>query len=182
MRALAFSGDGTMAVIGDGPVAVVVRLADGHVLRRFGRVQRSQSGSDNNLCSVATEPHGQFVVAVEYDNDIRVWDIMSGELVRHIKVKGGGMQVNATFTPDGRRLLTGGPLIQLWDIRSGRLLRAFEDVNFKPGTVGYTVVLSPDGRTVLTDRGYCALWDLETGKRLHLLMPADESARHRASE
>jgi WD40 repeat protein len=74
----------------------------------------------------------------------------------------------AIFSPDGRRILTGGRqgAVQVWEAASGRRLATLRH----EGTVWH-VEFSPDGRTVLTASSdqTARLWDAATGRQLFIL-------------
>jgi len=68
------------------------------------------------------------------------------------------------FSPDGRRIVTGGlhDTLKLWDVASGKLVRALEKRH--KGNV-YSVAFSQDGRYIVSggsDRRVL-LWDAQTG-------------------
>lgn len=85
----------------------------------------------------------------------------------HLMVQAGGAWVDAVaFSPDGRRVLTGGwdKIARLWDVQTGKELQSFV------GHSGFvtSVAFSSDGTRVLTGSGdqTARLWDVETGKEL----------------
>lgn len=98
----------------------------------------------------AYSPDGRYVATGAGGSDrdapsteIRVWDASTGEQVQVIT----GVQGVAAlaFSPDSRYILSGGGLIpQMWDVASGRLVRAF------PGHTGEIrgVAFSPDGKRI----------------------------------
>ena len=87
------------------------------------------------------------------------------EIVPQLGHPGRGTITSATFSPDGRAVLSGGESsLKLWDAATGQLVRTFTD-NSSNSPV-YSAVFSPDGRSVLsagTDK-IIRLWDLATGR------------------
>lgn len=83
----------------------------------------------------------------------------------------GGTVWDLTFTPDGRQVVTVGvdPVVRLWDVRTGRLVREF---NTAPDDLN-TVAVSADGRLLAAGgRGPAVrVWDLATGEVVALLEP-----------
>ena len=71
------------------------------------------------------------------------------------------------FSPDGRTLATGGadPLVHLWDVRTGKLLRELEQ---NVGNAVWSLEFSPDGSVLAISGGdpYASLWDVATGEQL----------------
>jgi WD40 repeat protein len=74
-----------------------------------------------------------------------------------------GLLGRAHFLPDGRRALVSGNPAGLWDVQTGRKLRALKA---KPDWFNWVTAVSPDGRRALLGTH---LWDLETGQELRTL-------------
>jgi WD40 repeat protein len=76
--------------------------------------------------------------------------------------------MSVVFSPDGKRILTGGgdTFMRLWDPDTGEQIRTFRH----PTTV-WDVAISPDGKTALSGcgDGLTRLWDLESDKVLQTL-------------
>ncbi|WP_413206196.1 pentapeptide repeat-containing protein [Rhodospirillum sp. A1_3_36] len=76
------------------------------------------------------------------------------------------------FSPDGRRLLSGGEdgTLRLWNAETGRILSAIEH-----GTRIQSCAFSPDGRRLISggDDGTLRLWDAETGRALSAMEHGD---------
>ncbi len=108
-----------------------------------------------------------------YDNTLKLWEEATGQLVRTFKGHKGGVN-SVAFSPDGRRVLSGGgggffgPILRLWDVETGRLVRTFKG----HGVPVYSVAFSPDGRRVLSgsgsptilERSTLKLWEVATGR------------------
>src|SRR5207247_10062614 len=77
-----------------------------------------------------------------------------------------GMGLNVAFSPDGKRLVTGGKeyTVKIWDVENGDLLHTLRGHN---GDV-YTVAFSPDGRRVASagEDSTVKVWDGRSGDLL----------------
>ena len=109
-------------------------------------------------------PSGLRIVTTSHDHTARVWDAQTGEtlcLLHHAD------RLNrATFSPDGRRLLTlDSRTVRVWDLAqealAGPILR-----NRSPYGLGF----ADDGRTILTADSQRAVraWNVATGEEIPL--------------
>jgi WD40 repeat protein len=94
------------------------------------------------------------------DRMVRLWNVRNGQLVREFKDHREFILAVA-FTPDGKRLLSGGGgsttdfgafgescdrSIRLWDVGTGRVLRTFDGHKWRVDSLA----VSPDGRHFLS--------------------------------
>ncbi len=106
--------------------------------------------------TTAYTPQGDAALAgaVTMDYPVRIFDCHGGV-------------TSVAFSPDGQSLLiAAGSTAQLWDLRTGTLLRTF---------AGHTDIIcqvrfSPDGRSLLTSSNDATvrLWDVQTGQELRI--------------
>jgi eukaryotic-like serine/threonine-protein kinase len=127
--------------------------------------------------SVSFRPgNGQHMVSSgrtpDLKGEFRVWDLSTSQQMLHV----GGLHEGlyfARFSPDGRRLATGGFVkgMTIWDAQTGQ-------PQLKLGNESYTdVAFSPDGCHVAAVGGLFTVhpdrevevWDTQTGQKVHSL-------------
>jgi WD40 repeat protein len=92
--------------------------------------------------SVAFSPDGTRVLSGSYDKTLKLWDAVSGELIRTFE-RHPGWVLSVGFSPDGARVLSGGGdgTIRLWVAATGPLLRFFGGHSYGVTSVAF----SPEG-------------------------------------
>lgn len=187
LSAPVFSRDGRLIVgEGGGPGAVVVDAASGRSLRTL-------HGS-GYLTEPAFSPDGRLVVALEgepavlEDTDVGVWSATGGGRLHTFRCASGpssGHCFSVELSPDGRRILAAGfdAKARLWDLHSGRQLRAFgAHVAFGEASdqAVTTAKFSPDGTllAVVSDSGAAtsvSVYDAATGRLRFVLKRATDA-------
>ncbi len=199
-RILTASGDHT-AKIWDGATGALIRTLSGHeaplndaAFAPDGRqvVTASADGTarlwplsdrgvvtlddDKGAVDAALSPDGTRAVTGHLDT-ARIWDAHSGKPVLDLKPPVGsppsGPVLSASFTRDGSQVLTGrwGNAVQLWDARSGALVRTYSGY----ASPVMSAQISPDGTQLLTANAETAeIRDLRSGKLVRRLsVPPD---------
>jgi WD40 repeat protein/DNA-binding SARP family transcriptional activator len=133
---------------------------------------RHQHCVPHGLCVVnraVFSPDGSKLATTGWDATIRILDARSGRQLRVLRghEPGGLGSYVVEWSRDGSRLIsTGHDGMRIWDLRTGRQLRALPE----GGGPGESGAWSPDDKEVLTESGLGApVWDASTGKRLRLL-------------
>ncbi len=127
--------------------------------------------SDSGVRSVAFSPDGQ-LIAAGYFRTASIWDAALGRRVA--RLRGLEWNVNAVvFSPDGRRIVTGGDDVRIWDVTTGANLANLRGQEHE--TTG--VAFSPDGhQLVSTSRDKTVrFWDGASGLHIACLHGHDEA-------
>ncbi len=139
VRAIRLTSDGAVAMASDGKELVWVDLQTSAVTRRL-----PLGPSYVHAVSIAQDGAR---VACSYGYAITAWETESS-LMRSLDTGKHEMQWSVLFTPDGRRLLSGGHgIVYVWDIQTGQLT-----ASISLGTILYvqTIAVSRDGTLVAT--------------------------------
>ena len=124
-----------------------------------GELLATTAGPPWSANTVAFSGDGSQVASVANDGMVAIWDRSSFKLITAFK---GHMQGahGVAFSPDGRRLATGGnsrDVVKLWDLSTHRELMTLSG----QGSVFSFVVFSPDGNWLAAcswDEGQLHLW------------------------
>lgn len=113
------------------------------------------------LSRVAVAGDGR-MVAVAADEDVRIWDITTGDMVHILNTGRGGTDDVLTYDVSGRYVLNSGTTesLTVWDMESGTLATALQELGGEPTAIAF----SPDGQLMVSSvfqRGV-NLWDFGT--------------------
>ena len=94
---------------------------------------------EDGVTTVAISPNGDYVAAGSLDKSVRVWDILTGNVVCRLDGPDGHKDsvYSVAFSPDGECLVSGSldKTIKMWQLtpdsrglvtRGGRCIRTFE--------------------------------------------------------
>jgi WD40 repeat protein/serine/threonine protein kinase len=125
------------------------------------------------VTSVAFAPDGCQALLGAHEGLTRLWDVENWKELRQFESPRGVWSV--ALSSDGRHALiaggTEGPnkhlILQLWDLKTGKILDRFKDAGRIPGALRQAV-FSPDGSRILSAGADSCLrlWDVATGKEL----------------
>jgi hypothetical protein len=158
---LAYAPDGKALAVGrlDGSVEVL-GLPEGRLL---------WSQPTPALRMLAFSPDGSLLAAASDRDTVRFWDARTGQVRGALRAEKHEIKCLG-FSPDGKRLATGGPVmrpgasaLRVWDVARGEVVLGLpeaKEVQF--------VAFAPDGRTVAagTWGSELVLWNARTGARV----------------
>ncbi|KAG6912976.1 hypothetical protein DXG01_010675, partial [Tephrocybe rancida] len=121
-------------------------------------VNRTPSGVND----IGFSPDGKQVVSASDDLSVRIWDALTGDLVKELKGHTGPVW-SVAFSPDGKQVVSGSSdqSVRIWDALTGDLVKELkghtDDVR--------SVAFSPDGKQVVSgsDDQSVRIWDALTG-------------------
>jgi WD40 repeat protein len=121
-----------------------------------------------SVFSIAFSPDGQFLVSGGEDDNIKLWRLADGSLVR--KLKGHSDSVlSLAFSPRGQLLASGSAdrTIRLWQVADGRLILRLKGHTGKVRDVAF----SPDGQLLASgsDDKTVRIWQVADGGLLKTL-------------
>ena len=102
--------------------------------------------NQNSFASVRFSPDGRYFAASQFGHYIRVWDTENW-VKEPIFLRGHQMlPYGITFSPDGRRMVTGSDRLVIWDTATWQQLARLELPIKNPNGISFT----PDGNVLVT--------------------------------
>jgi WD40 repeat protein len=115
-------------------------------------------GHTSNVETVVWDPSGSRLVTSSFDGTARVWDARTGSVLRELRPQGVGLLSGASFSPDGKWIVTfGSYTAQVWSATEN------EPIAWLRGHTGdvATASFSPDGTEIITSSsdGTARVWE-----------------------
>jgi WD40 repeat protein/tetratricopeptide (TPR) repeat protein len=113
-----------------------------------GKELKVLQGHRSGIWTVVCAPDGRRLASSDFDGVICLWDLNTGECLRHLSASDGHGVGSLAFSPDGERLLASSSdgMLRMWDVESGRAL--FKIQAHPMGS--WAVAFSHDGRHILS--------------------------------
>ncbi|MFV8366898.1 WD40 repeat domain-containing protein [Flavobacterium sp. XS1P27] len=168
---LAFSPNGILIALGTyGSISICDTNSSKEILIPISRT--------SPIISLEFSPDNQSLIAVADNQEISLWDTNSGTKIRNFDIHNYQKDVeyatDASFTPDGKTIITGGfnkepyqGIIKMWNANDGTLIHTIID-----GQSIDCLAISHDGLKLVTGNfdHSVKIWEISTGKLLKILV------------
>ncbi|MAE67996.1 MAG: hypothetical protein CMJ18_27405 [Phycisphaeraceae bacterium] len=155
------------ALVGTGPIAIsddqaylATGLKGDLICMRSThdwRVVRKWAGHEKTMTSFDFSPIAQTMLTSSIDGTARIWRWSSGEELQRTTPYGGETVASARFSEDGRRFVTAGTQVRLWDCTTGAEVATLGPARHGPYT---DVAFVPGARIVAGSPAGVAVWSL----------------------
>ena len=119
-------------------------------------IRLTNPGEDVSV--LAFSPDGQRLLTVHGVNEIRLWDLTTGDELFILK---GRFFSCVAFSPNAARIATGGDAIEIWNASNGARLRTLRGHNGRVLSIAFT----PDGKRIVSGSKdqTVKLWEVDSG-------------------
>jgi WD40 repeat protein len=138
------------------------------------KCDRVLTGHSDIIKSIAIHPNGNIFASCSLDQTIKIWSLITGELLHTITEHSGGVTC-VTFSTDGQTLASSSAnpdgTIKLWDTKTWQLKRSLKSDDWVVLSI-WSITLSQDGKTLVSGHhadSTVKVWNLETGELRHTL-------------
>jgi len=116
---------------------------------------------------VCFSPSGERIASASSDKTIKLWNVVSGSLVRTLKGHSQSV-LSVCFSPDSKIIASSSSdsTAKLWDSNSGKLIRTLRGTSDYNFDIVNSVSFSPDGKYIVAASYEIDLWEIASGKRI----------------
>ncbi len=136
-----------------------------YLLRTFFQPRMSVS-HNGPVYALTFTPSGTQLISAGADQNIRIWDIRTGRLMRTLHGHSDSV-TSIALSPDAKTLVSGSTdqTIGVWSLETGKLRQTLTGHS----AWVYTVAVSPDGEKVVSGStdGTVMVWNLQTGRAIY---------------
>jgi WD40 repeat protein len=167
---VALSPDGTLGISMGGNVVQIWDVSSGKRIRSL-----TANAEDVFWQSMAVSNDFSKLLLVNFGGIAKIFDLKSGKEEHDLDInarknnKAGGSLMVSTFSPDGSLILSAelNGLVNLWDVKTGRLLYTLDTHMFYVGDL----VFSPDGSRFVVSgaEGYIPVYNTADGAQIATL-------------
>ncbi|NEU74417.1 protein kinase [Hassallia byssoidea VB512170] len=129
-------------------------------------------GHTSMVQAIAISPDGQLIASGSNDNNIKLWQLTTGKLLRNFNrwFSGHSSMVDSlAFSPDGKLLASGSwdDTIKLWQVNTGKQISTFTGHSNWVNSVAF----SPEGQMLASGSAdhTIKLWQIKTGRQISTL-------------
>jgi WD40 repeat protein len=125
------------------------------------KLRHTLRGHKEVIRDIAWSPDGKILASTSFDGDVRLWDSITGQLIRTMP---NIRTPTLSWAPDGSTLAVTdmGGTVQLRDLGTGQVIHLLKpDVSYPSAHIAW----SPKGNLLASSSGStCLLWNISTGK------------------
>ncbi|GAX42837.1 protein kinase [Tolypothrix sp. NIES-4075] len=129
-------------------------------------------GHTSMVQAIAISPDGQLIASGSNDNNIKLWQLTSGKLLRDFNrwFSGHSSMVDSlAFSPDGKLLASGSwdDTIKLWQVNTGKQISTFTGHSNWVNSVAF----NPEGQMLASGSADNTIkfWQIKTGRQISTL-------------
>jgi WD40 repeat protein len=137
-------------------------------VRESAALRRTLAADSDCVNHVAAIPGSGLIVSAGYDNELKIWDPRTGELINLLVGHTDTVEI-CEPTPDGSRLvsLSRDQTVRIWDLATGANLHTLPGHDDAHYIGSFTCAVSSDGHFAVVPakggRGAFNVWDIDDG-------------------
>jgi WD40 repeat protein len=135
----------------------------------LGELPQVFQAHDGRIWSIDYSPDGTRLISASRDNTVKVWNTVSGTLLKPPLERHNGTVFSAAFSPDGKKIASGSKdrTITIWDAENSKEIRTFSGNTHWV----WATALSPDGKYLVSGSldNTLMVWDTGKGREVKRL-------------